>query len=73
MDYPTAEFASYADCDMDWVHKQLPPGLVPFWATENLSLASEYWDRFKVNLSNIFETLEWETLGSVSLYKSIYF
>ena len=61
--YPTTEFASYADCDMDFVHKQLPPGLLPFWASRNISLASDYWDQFKINHSNIYETLEYVTLG----------
>ena len=51
---------------MDFVHKQLPPGLVPFWATENISQASDYWDKFEVNLSNIYETLEYATLGVMS-------
>ena len=63
VDYPTAEFNSYADCDMEWVHKQLPPGLLPFWATENISQASDYWDGSRINQSNIYETLEWVTAG----------
>ena len=63
VDYPTAEFASYADCDMDWVHKQLPSGLLPFWASRNISLASDYWDQFEINHSNIYETLEYVTSG----------
>ena len=62
LDYPTTEFASYADCDMDFVHKQLPPGLVPFWTRENISLASDYWDKFKVN-DSAMELLEYATLG----------
>ena len=69
MNYPTAEFASYADCDMDFVYKQLPPGLVPFWTTDNISLASDYWDNFKVNESAM-ELLEWATLG-VCVHKKL--
>ena len=40
MDYPTEVYSSYADCDDDFVRKSLPPGLVPFWAVDNISLAS---------------------------------
>ena len=40
VDYPTESFSSYADCDDDFVRRSLPPGLVPFWAVDNISLAS---------------------------------
>ena len=40
MDYPTENYSSYADCDDDFVRRSLPPGLVPFWAVDNISLAS---------------------------------
>ena len=40
MNYPTEEYASYADCDDDFVRRSLPSGLVPFWAVDNISLAS---------------------------------
>ena len=40
VDYPTENHSSYADCDDDFVRRSLPPGLVPFWAVDNISLAS---------------------------------
>ena len=40
VDYPTEEHSSYADCDDDFVRRSLPPGLAPFWAVDNISLAS---------------------------------
>lgn len=38
--YPTEEFISYADCDMKFVRSNLPEGMLPFWATDNISEAS---------------------------------
>ena len=40
VDYPTKEHSSYAECDDDFVRRSLPPGLLPFWAVDNISLAS---------------------------------
>ena len=29
--YPTSSYASYAECDTEYVRKVLPGGLIPFW------------------------------------------
>ena len=42
VNYPTEIFASYSDCDEDFLRKGMPDGLVPFWILpmENMSMAS---------------------------------
>ena len=42
VNYPTEIFASYSDCDEEFLRKGMPDGLVPFWIlpVENMSLAS---------------------------------
>ena len=68
VDYPTERFATYADCDIDFVRRNLPEGLAPFWAVDNVSLASNNWDKIKVNQS-VIETLDWATQGSSYGYR----
>ena len=40
VNYPTEQFASYADCDQEFVRRTLPRGFVPFWSVNNVSMAS---------------------------------
>ena len=42
VNYPTKIFASYADCDQEFLRDGMPDGLVPFWILpmENMSQAS---------------------------------
>ena len=40
VNYPTEEYESYADCDDQFVLRNLPPGLQPFWAVNNISEAT---------------------------------
>ena len=42
INYPTQSYLSYADCDRDFIRKQLPVDLVPFWTVplDDISLAS---------------------------------
>ena len=44
VNYPTEEYESYADCDDHFVRKSLPPGLMPFWAVDNISEATNIVD-----------------------------
>ena len=71
VDYPTERFATYADCDIDFVRRNLPEGLAPFWAVDNVSLASNNWDKIKVNQS-VIETLDWATQGLSYPFHSIF-
>ena len=41
-DYPTAEFQTYNQCDENFVKNTLPAGLVPFWTTNNMNMATKY-------------------------------
>ena len=41
VNYPTEEYASYADCDDHYVRLFLPPGLKPFWTVDNVSQATD--------------------------------
>ena len=43
VNYPTEEYESYADCDDHFVRKSLPPGLMPFWAVDNISEANSFF------------------------------
>ena len=40
VNYPTEEYESFADCDDQFVLRNLPPGLQPFWAVNNISEAT---------------------------------
>ena len=39
--YPNENFESYNACDDFFLTKSLPPGLVPIWATDNMSLVTK--------------------------------
>ena len=41
LNYPTENFESFNDCVGGFIEKTLPDGLIPFWSTSNLSLATE--------------------------------
>ena len=42
VNYPTKKYASYSDCDEEFLRNGMPDGLVPFWILpmENMSQAS---------------------------------
>ena len=42
INYPTETFKSYDQCDQEYIRKELPEGLIPFWSIhcENITLAS---------------------------------
>ena len=42
-----------------------------FWVTDNISLASDYWDKIEVNQS-VIKTLDWATQGLSYPYNSIF-
>ena len=42
-----------------------------FWVTDNISLASDYWDKIEVNQS-VIKTLDWATQGLSFPYNSIF-
>ena len=41
VDYPNDKFETYKACDEDFLTKALPPGFVPIWATDNISMVTE--------------------------------
>ena len=49
----------------------MPEGLAPFWATDNISLASDYWDKIKDNQS-VIKRLDWATQGLSYPFHSIF-
>lgn len=42
INYPTQDYVSYSQCDKDYIRKELPVGLIPFWtvSTDHINLAS---------------------------------
>ena len=42
INYPTESYKSYAQCDQEYIRKDLPKGLIPFWSLpmEDITLAS---------------------------------
>ena len=55
VNYPTEIFASYSDCDEEFLRKGMPDGLVPFWILpmENMSLASNSFSTSMESLHKI--------------------
>ena len=50
VNYPTATFKSFAECDIDFVKRTLPEGANPYWVASNVSLATTKYDMS--NISN---------------------
>ena len=44
VNYPTEAYATYSDCDEDFMKKNLPKNLSPFWAVQNISEATNKYD-----------------------------
>ena len=41
--YPNDKFQKFKDCDNEFINKEvLKVGLIPFWATKNISIATKF-------------------------------
>ena len=65
VNYPNKQFETFADCDQDFVRRQLPPDFKPFWNQEpsNLNGVTTTYDpiaqgqdpeSFAVNIGKLF-------------------
>ena len=60
VNYPTEIFASYSDCDEEFLRNGMPDGLVPFWILpmENMSQASNNFSMKSLHRNGI-TSQEW--------------
>ena len=56
VNYPNKQFQTYADCDQDFVRRQLPPDFKPFWNQEpgNLTGVTTKYDPEKNNIDTMY-------------------
>ena len=65
INYPNDKFESYKACEDDFLTKSLPPGFVPIWATDNLSLVTR--EVYNPNISGFVDLFDGSKMSTCPL------